>query len=200
MLIRQHLSLIKMNVHIFGLKIWKSFVQLHGSCIVRAGNDNRTSACYTSLSSTLQLLYWKVELGIVERSAGGSSFPWFWSIGKRREAGAVGNLIQYAFSSLIVLFTFHIRGMSLHSIWGGKQTVPWLLESCLVSVWLLAPLEMGWFLNPTECQLVYFRKIFCLLLLYSGNNQDLKYQNIFSVINPAFKNNILLLQPEARWL
>ena len=138
MLIRQHLSLIKMNVHIFSLTIWKSFVHLHGirnwKTVVLSGLAMIMEEGPPVTPSVLHAIASLLESGTCNRGKISKNNQFFMILEYRvkEQRWIQSNLIQDSFTSLLVLFTFLVKRMSLHNSWGWQRIIIWLLESCLL--------------------------------------------------------------------
>ena len=138
MLIRQHLSLIKMNVHIFSLTIWKSFVHLHGirnwKKVVLSGLAVIMEEGPPVTLPVLHAIASLLESGTrCNRGKISKNNQFFMILEYRlREQRWVQSILIQDSTSLLVLFTFPVRRMSLHNTSGWKRIIIWLLESCLL--------------------------------------------------------------------
>ena len=124
MLIRQHLSLIKMNVCIFSLTIRKSFVHLHGirnwKKVVLSGLATIMEEGPPVTLSVLHAVASLLESGTCNRGKISKNNQFFMILENRlrEQRWFQSNLIQDSFTFLLVLFTFPARRMSLHNTWG----------------------------------------------------------------------------------
>lgn len=113
MLIRQHLSLIKMNVYIFSLKIWKSFVGLHGIRDWKKVVLPRL-AMITQFPPIIQTAFWAVASLLENRNydreniSKRNQFSVILENRVREKEDVIGNLIQDSeqFSHCSIYFSY----------------------------------------------------------------------------------------------